>query len=81
MNNWDGTGYQYLREEIEQLDYGKWEVLRLLLSNISFWITEYQIDGFKFSNIDVSDDIDATVYLMLANDLIHDLLPNGISII
>jgi len=63
------------------LDYGKWEVLRLLLSNISFWITEYQIDGFKFSNIDISDDIDATVYLMLANDLIHDLLPNGISII
>ncbi|CAD8200624.1 unnamed protein product [Paramecium pentaurelia] len=81
LNNWDGTGFQYLREEIEQLDYGKWEVLRLLLSNISFWITEYQIDGFKFSNIDITDDIDAAVYLMLANDLIHDLLPNGISII
>ncbi|CAD8196724.1 unnamed protein product [Paramecium octaurelia] len=81
LNNWDGTGYQYLREGVEQLDYGKWEVLRLLLSNISFWITEYQIDGFKFTNIEIQDDIDATVYLMLANDLIHDLLPNGISII
>ena len=41
LNNWDGTGFQYLKEDVEQLDYGKWEVLRLLLSNISFWITEY----------------------------------------
>ncbi|CAD8105796.1 unnamed protein product [Paramecium primaurelia] len=81
LNNWDGTQFQYLKDGIEQLDYGKWEVLRLLLSNISFWITEYQIDGFKFTNIEIQDDIDAAVYLMLANDLIHDLLPNGISII
>ncbi|CAD8122545.1 unnamed protein product [Paramecium sonneborni] len=81
LNNWDGSAFQYLKEGLNQLDYGKWEVLRLLLSNISYWITEYQIDGFKFSNIDIQDDIDAAVYLMLANDLIHDLLPNGISII
>ncbi|CAD8121584.1 unnamed protein product [Paramecium sonneborni] len=81
LSNWDGSAFQYLKEGMDQLDYGKWEVLRLLLSNISYWITEYQIDGFKFSNIDIQDDIDAAVYLMLANDLIHDLLPNGISII
>ncbi|CAD8212616.1 unnamed protein product [Paramecium octaurelia] len=81
LKSWDGSEYQYHREGTEQLDYGKWEVLRLLLSNLSFWISEYQIDGFKFSNIDITDDIDIAVYLMLANDLIHDILPNGISII
>lgn len=54
--------------------------MRILLSNLSFWINEYKIDGFKFTNIDIVDDLDAAVYLMLANDLIHDLLPNGISI-
>ncbi|CAK57282.1 unnamed protein product (macronuclear) [Paramecium tetraurelia] len=81
LKNWDGGEFQYVREGTDQLDYSKWEVLRLLLSNISFWITEYQIDGFKFSNIDLTDDIDIAVYLMLANDLIHDILPNGISVI
>ncbi|CAD8110826.1 unnamed protein product [Paramecium primaurelia] len=81
LKNWDGSEFQYVREGTDQLDYGKWEVLRLLLSNLSFWISEYQIDGFKFSNIDITDDIDIAVYLMLANDLIHDILPNGISII
>ncbi|CAD8100974.1 unnamed protein product [Paramecium primaurelia] len=81
LKSWDGSEFQYVRQGTDQLDYGKWEVLRLLLSNLSFWITEYQIDGFKFSNIDLTDDIDIAVYLMLANDLIHDLLPNGINII
>ncbi|CAK62775.1 unnamed protein product (macronuclear) [Paramecium tetraurelia] len=81
LKSWDGSEYQYHREGTDSLDYGKWEVLRLLLSNLSFWISEYQIDGFKFSNIDITDNIDIAVYLMLANDLIHDILPNGISII
>ncbi|CAD8111810.1 unnamed protein product [Paramecium sonneborni] len=81
LKNWDGSDYQYVREGSDQLDYGKWEVLRLLLSNLQFWIQEYQIDGFKFSNIDITEDIDVAVYLMLANDLIHDILPNGITII
>ena len=32
-------------------DYGKYEVKRFLLSNISWWINEYHVDGFRFDAI------------------------------
>ena len=70
-----------MREGTELIDFGKWEVLRILLSNIQYWINEYKVDGFKFTNIDITDDIEAAVYLMLANDLLHDISPSGVSII
>jgi ADP-glucose type glycogen/starch synthase len=79
-------------------DYGKWEVLRFLLSNCRWWIEEYGFDGFRFDGVTsmlykshgigksfaggYSDyfggdlDVEACVYMMLANELIHDLLPN-----
>ena len=50
INNWDGTDYQYFhagakgRHELwdsRLFDYGKWEVLRFLLSNLSWWMNEY----------------------------------------
>src|SRR5690606_38235934 len=32
-------------------DYGKWEVLRFLLSNVRFWLEEYRFDGFRFDGV------------------------------
>jgi 1,4-alpha-glucan branching enzyme len=32
-------------------DYGKWEVLRFLLSNVAFWAREYRMDGFRFDGV------------------------------
>merc|ERR1719329_364645 len=77
-------------------DYGKWEVLRFLLSNCRWWIEEYGFDGFRFDGVTSmlflshgiskkftgdyheyfgpDSDLDASVYLMLANALVHELL-------
>jgi len=32
-------------------DYGKYEVLRFLLSNLRWWIEEYGFDGFRFGGV------------------------------
>ena len=32
-------------------DYSKYEVLRFLLSNITFYMEEYQFDGFRFDAV------------------------------
>ncbi len=83
-------------------DYSKYEVVRFLLSNLAWYITEYQVDGFRFDavtsmmyqhhgiNVGFSGnykeyfglqvDVDGVVYLMLANQLVHDLLPDAITI-
>lgn len=80
-------------------NYGNWEVLRFLLSNLRWWLEEYQFDGFRFDGVtsmlyhhhglnmsftgdyheyfSTSTDVDAVVYLMLANDLVHGLLPEA----
>ena len=56
----DGTGYQYFHEgergqhrlwDSLLFDYGKPEVLHFLLSNLRFWLDEYQIDGFRFDGV------------------------------
>lgn len=83
-------------------NYANWEVLRFLLSNLRWWLDEFQFDGFRFDGVtsmlyhhhginmaftgDYSEyfglatDVDAVVYLMLANRLVHDLLPDAIVI-
>lgn len=85
-------------------DYGKWEVLRFLLSNCRYFIEELGFDGFRFDGVtsmlykhhgigvgfsgDYNEyygpnsavDPDAMVYLMLANRLIHDLIPNAVTV-
>ncbi|EPS72458.1 hypothetical protein M569_02296, partial [Genlisea aurea] len=79
-------------------NYGNWEVLRFLLSNLRWWIDEFKFDGFRFDgvasmlyhhhgiNMSFSGydayfgemtNVDAVVYLMLANDLIHGILPEA----
>lgn len=32
-------------------NYGNWEVLRYLLSNIRFWMEEFRLDGFRFDGV------------------------------
>jgi 1,4-alpha-glucan branching enzyme len=84
------------------LDYGCYETLRYLLSNVRFWLDEYNFDGFRFDGVSsmlyhhhgidvgfsgdyneyfsMSTNVDAIVYLMLANKLTHKLVPSAITI-
>lgn len=77
-------------------DYNQWEVLRFLLSNLRWFVDEYRIDGFRFDAVGdmlrlsgegvgiygqyFRLDLDAAVYLMLANDMLRSLKPNVITI-
>lgn len=60
LNEFDGTDYQYFHAgdrgnhdvwDSKLFDYGKTEVLQFLLSNIRFWLEEYQFDGFRFDGV------------------------------
>ncbi|KAG9447619.1 hypothetical protein H6P81_013747 [Aristolochia fimbriata] len=81
--------------------YGDIDVLHYLLSNLTWWIEEYQIDGFQFHSVssmmythngfasftgDLEEycnqyvDKDALMYLILANEMLHELHPNIVTI-
>lgn len=82
--------------------YTKYEVLRFLLSNVRWWLEEYQFDGFRFDGVTsilyrshgtgkafgggyedyfgADADEDAHIFLMLANDVIHTLVPSAVTI-
>eukprot|EP01028_Stygiella_incarcerata_P007150 TRINITY_DN292_c0_g3_i1.p1 TRINITY_DN292_c0_g3~~TRINITY_DN292_c0_g3_i1.p1 ORF type:complete len:687 (+),score=175.83 TRINITY_DN292_c0_g3_i1:141-2201(+) len=32
-------------------NYGQWETMRFLLSNLHFWVDEYHFDGFRFDGV------------------------------
>ncbi len=60
LSRFDGTLYQYFHDGSRGIhsawgsrcfDYGKAEVLRLLLSNCRFWLDEYHLDGFRFDGV------------------------------
>lgn len=60
LNQLDGSDHQYFHEGDRGIhpqwdsllfDYGKTEVLRFLLSNIKYWITEFKFDGFRFDGV------------------------------
>ena len=60
LGNYDGTRYQFFHEGARGehpawdsfcFNYGKNEVLHFLLSNIRFWLEEYQFDGFRFDGV------------------------------
>jgi 1,4-alpha-glucan branching enzyme len=60
LNLFDGTDYQYThhgsRGEHPQWDsklfnYGKEEVLHMLLSNVRYWIEEFGFDGYRFDGV------------------------------
>ena len=111
INEFDGTDHQYFhgggKGRHDQWDsrlfnYGHHEVMRFLLSNLRFWMDEYQFDGFRFDGVTsmlyvhhgmgtgfsggyheyFGSDVDeeAVVYMMLANEMLHQLYPEVITI-
>ncbi|MFV0522510.1 MAG: alpha-amylase family glycosyl hydrolase [Mangrovibacterium sp.] len=60
LGNYDGTNYQFFHDGAKGehpawdsfcFNYGKNEVLHFLLSNIKYWLREYQFDGFRFDGV------------------------------
>ncbi|KAJ7639073.1 glycoside hydrolase family 13 protein [Roridomyces roridus] len=60
LNEFDGTDHCYFHEgakgrhelwDSRLFNYGHHEVLRFLLSNLRFWVEEYQFDGFRFDGV------------------------------
>ncbi|KAF2196705.1 alpha-glucan branching enzyme [Delitschia confertaspora ATCC 74209] len=111
LNMFDGSDHLYFHEgakgrhelwDSRLFNYGHHEVLRFLLSNLRFWMEEYQFDGFRFDGVTSmlythhgigtgfsggyheyfgpSVDEEGVVYLMLANEMLHSLYPDVISI-
>lgn len=81
--------------------YEDLDVLQFLLSNLKWWVNEYQIDGFQFHSLSSMlythngyatftgsleeycnqyVDRDALIYLILANEMLHELHPDVITI-
>ncbi|MCJ1374564.1 alpha-1,4-glucan branching enzyme [Loxospora ochrophaea] len=111
LNEFDGSDHLYFHEGVKGrhelwdsrlFNYGSHEVLRFLLSNLRFWMDEYQFDGFRFDGVTSmlykhhgigtgfsggyheyygeGVDEDGVVYLMLANEMLHQLYPSCITI-
>ena len=60
LNYFDGSDHLYFHGGIKGqhelwdsrlFNYGSHEVLRFLLSNLRFWMDEYQFDGFRFDGV------------------------------
>ena len=60
LNEFDGSDHLYFHEggrgrhdqwDSRLFNYGNHEVLRFLLSNLRFWMEEYQFDGFRFDGV------------------------------
>ena len=60
LNEFDGTDHQYFRSgergnhpgwDSKLFDYGKPEVLQFLLSNVRYWLDEFQFDGYRFDGV------------------------------
>ncbi|MFA9392462.1 MAG: alpha amylase C-terminal domain-containing protein [Prolixibacteraceae bacterium] len=110
LGKYDGTRYQFFHEgprgehpawDSYCFNYSKNEVLHFLLSNIKYWIDEFNFDGYRFDGVTSmlyidhglgkafggyddyftpNLDYDAVVYFKLANQLIHEVKPNALSI-
>lgn len=60
LNEFDGTDHQYFHGggkgdhpswDSKLFNYSKKEVLQFLLSNIRYWMEEFNVDGFRFDGI------------------------------
>ncbi|KIW68069.1 1,4-alpha-glucan-branching enzyme [Phialophora macrospora] len=60
LNMFDGSDHLYFHEggkgrhelwDSRLFNYGHHEVVRFLLSNLRFWMEEYQFDGFRFDGV------------------------------
>lgn len=47
----DGPRGQHTLWDSRLFDYTQWEVMRFLLSNLSWWYKVYQFDGFRFDGV------------------------------
>ncbi|CAG7942356.1 unnamed protein product [Penicillium salamii] len=111
INEFDGTDHLYFhggakgRHELwdsRLFNYGNHEVLRFLLSNLRFWMEEYQFDGYRFDGVTSmlythhgigtgfsggyheyfgpAVDEEGVTYLTLANEMLHDIYPDVITV-
>lgn len=57
IGNTDGSGSLYTREgrhpawDSYRFDYGKDDTLHLLLSNVRYWLEEFNVDGYRFDGV------------------------------
>ncbi|XP_041467197.1 1,4-alpha-glucan-branching enzyme-like [Lytechinus variegatus] len=60
LNNFDGTDSCYFHSgtrgrhmlwDSRLFDYNNWEVLRFLLSNLRWWVEQFNFDGFRFDGV------------------------------
>ena len=60
LNQLDGTNTQYFHDgergwhagwQTRIFDFGRYEVLHFLLSNLKYWMEEYHFDGFRFDGV------------------------------
>uniref|UniRef100_A0A7S3UCH1 1,4-alpha-glucan branching enzyme n=1 Tax=Picocystis salinarum TaxID=88271 RepID=A0A7S3UCH1_9CHLO len=58
--NMDGSGAHYFHGgsrgyhwmwDSKCFNYGNWETMRFLLSNLRWWLEEYQFDGYRFDGV------------------------------
>ena len=109
LNQQDGTDGQYFLEgdrgwhpdwKTRLFDYGRFEVIHFLLSNLKYWQDDFHFDGFRFDGVtsmmyenhgncafgsyddyySMNTNVDARIYLMLANELIHGVNPKATTI-
>ncbi|KAF9162477.1 alpha-1,4-glucan branching enzyme [Actinomortierella ambigua] len=111
LNQFDGSDHHYFHAggrgrhdlwDSRLFNYGQYETMRFLLSNLRFFMEEYHFDGFRFDGVTSmmyhhhgigfgfsgnyneyfgdNVDLEAVVYLMVANDMLHKLYPNVITI-
>ena len=110
LNMQDGTDGQYFLSgprgthqawNTRLFDYGRYEVIHFLLSNVKYWLDEFHFDGFRFDGVtsmlyedhglgdaftdlkqyySLNSNIDAAVYLSLANSLAHEFLPSAVTV-
>ncbi|KAG6427503.1 hypothetical protein SASPL_111749 [Salvia splendens] len=84
LNMFDGTDACYFHSGSRGYHW------MFLLSNARWWLDEYKFDGFRFDGVAFTGnyneyfgfptDVDAVVYLMLVNDMIHGPFPEALSI-
>ncbi|KAN0037719.1 hypothetical protein ACTFIV_003073 [Dictyostelium citrinum] len=60
LNQLDGSDHHYFHSggrgnhdvwDSRLFNYGNWEVMRFLLSNLRFYVDEYHFDGFRFDGV------------------------------
>lgn len=111
INMFDGTDHCYFHEgpkgrhelwDSRLFNYGHYEVLRFLLSNLRYYMEHFRFDGFRFDGVTSmlynhhgigtgfsggyheyfgpAVDEEGVTYLMLANQLVHEINPRAICI-